>query len=570
MDFNKNFKIFTTIIFAFSLLVFSFPASAQKVLQCAPGTATVNSNLQVGTNVNPGDLTVSRDATITNKLTINGDIYAASGSQKIYLGSNPASPYISNNLLNSGEGILFYSNGGDDFLWQSPSGTAPDAMILKAGGGLPNDNNYNLQVFGQVSPYQLHTQIIHLDSQGLGGTSPNVLKLTMAGQTDNGGALFHNGSDSLVLGALNADGSLGSDLLAVNTASGNTTIKGLITSSGTPVCLQNGNGCPPVALTGAGTTDRLARWTTGSNIGDSVIQDNGANIGIGGAPTGDKLNVSGNAKVDGDIRWTGTLQGGAVPWARLTSFPAACSSGQYVEGIGGALTCKQVAWSEVGAKPLPGACILGQKLAWDGSSFSCAPDIDTDTDTQDLSIAGNVISLTDGGAITLPLAAVDTLNTVTTNGSATGNSVSVGGLNVNKPCALGFARSGNTCIATHGNEYLIREFTNTGAQPSVNAWQSISIPILIGTTAKIAIIKGFCGEDYMYIRKTGSSDAVKGFNTKDTNIICLADNNNTDYLSNRLSYFVELNSNMEFDWRNDPTDAPTLTAGVYLIGYLEN
>src|SRR3989344_5657210 len=151
-------RIYLQFAFCFAIaisLFYSFPASAQKVLQCSPGMATINNNLTVS-----GDLTVNNNAAIANDLTVNKDIYAAFGSQKIYLGPDSASPYISNNL-NGGEGILFYSNGGQNFLWQSPSGVNPDAMILKAGSGLPSDNGYNLQVFGQVSSYQLHTMGIH-------------------------------------------------------------------------------------------------------------------------------------------------------------------------------------------------------------------------------------------------------------------------------------------------------------------------------------------------------------------------------------------------------------------------
>jgi len=57
------------------------------------------------------------------------------------------------------------------------------------------------------------------------------------------------------------------------------------------------------------------------------------NVGIGTTSPGYKLDIS------GDVRWTGTLQGGSIPWARLTSFPSACSSGQYVSAVGSTLTC---------------------------------------------------------------------------------------------------------------------------------------------------------------------------------------------------------------------------------------
>ncbi|MCX6758958.1 MAG: hypothetical protein NT012_00070 [Candidatus Nealsonbacteria bacterium] len=68
-------------------------------------------------------------------------------------------------------------------------------------------------------------------------------------------------------------------------------------------------------------------------VANSVIYNNGTNVGIGTAAPGYKLDIS------GDVRWTGTLQGGSVPWARLTSFPSACSSGQYVTAVGSTLTC---------------------------------------------------------------------------------------------------------------------------------------------------------------------------------------------------------------------------------------
>ena len=220
MDHDKYLKISISIIFSFSLLAFTFSASAQKVLQCAPGTATVQSNLQVGTNINPGDLTVSRDATIANKLTVNGNLFAAQGAQRIFLGNNTSSPYITNN---AGNGILFYSQGGQNFLWQSLTNLNEDAMILRSGGGLPANNGYNLQVFGQVSSYQMHAQGVHIDSQGIGsGLNSNIIKLTNTAGAGNGAGIFIGvGSDNLILSALLADGSPGTTMLSMDTSSNN-------------------------------------------------------------------------------------------------------------------------------------------------------------------------------------------------------------------------------------------------------------------------------------------------------------------------------------------------------------
>jgi len=78
-------------------------------------------------------------------------------------------------------------------------------------------------------------------------------------------------------------------------------------------------------------------WDTVTNYwtasGNNIYNNNSGNVGIGTTAPGYKLDIS------GDVRWTGTLQGGSVPWARLTSFPSACSSGQYVTAVGSTLTC---------------------------------------------------------------------------------------------------------------------------------------------------------------------------------------------------------------------------------------
>src|SRR3989344_2830485 len=109
-------RIYLQLAFCFAIaisLFYSFPASAQKVLQCAPGQATVNNNLRV-----IGDLTVNNNATVSNNAIVSNDLSVINGN--LYLGSNGSKPYITDN---AGSGILFFSRGGDDFLWQSPNGT---------------------------------------------------------------------------------------------------------------------------------------------------------------------------------------------------------------------------------------------------------------------------------------------------------------------------------------------------------------------------------------------------------------------------------------------------------------
>lgn len=91
-------------------------------------------------------------------------------------------------------------------------------------------------------------------------------------------------------------------------------------------CLGNGINC-------------ITSWPAGgegywSQSGNNLYPNNTAwNIGIGTTSPTYKLDIS------GDVRWTGALQGGSVPWARLTSFPSACPSGQFVTAVGSSLTC---------------------------------------------------------------------------------------------------------------------------------------------------------------------------------------------------------------------------------------
>jgi hypothetical protein len=47
-------------------------------------------------------------------------------------------------------------------------------------------------------------------------------------------------------------------------------------------------------ITGSGTTNYLSKWTGGTALGDSLVFDNGTNVGIGTTSPGAKLDVNGN------------------------------------------------------------------------------------------------------------------------------------------------------------------------------------------------------------------------------------------------------------------------------------
>jgi hypothetical protein len=149
--------------------------------------------------------------------------------------------------------------------------------------------------------------------------------------------------------------------------------------------LANGTNCPA----GSGL------WAlSGSNI----YNTNSGNVGIGTTAPNYKLTVSGGdiygsnnlyiagnvgigttgpaykLDVSGDVRWTGTLQGGSVPWARLTSFPSDCPSGQYVYGVGGTLKCSAPAGGIGGSgttnyvAKFTGSTTIGNSIIYDDGS----------------------------------------------------------------------------------------------------------------------------------------------------------------------------------------------------------
>lgn len=170
-------------------------------------------------------------------------------------------------------------------------------------------------------------------------------------------------------------------------------------------------------------------------------------------------------------------------------------------------------------------------------------------------IAGSGISISSNPSTGNPTEGTGEV-TISTSGSA--------------PCAVGFTRAGNECLISFGTESLIQRITkcNSG-DPSLNNWATLDIPSLNGTNAVFAIVRSYCSETKTYIRETGSSLST----TDETNELCWADNNGTDwerYTTGRR--YIKLDNNKDFDWYNIGTDCKnnTMDARIYLAGYIEN
>jgi hypothetical protein len=141
---------------------------------------------------------------------------------------------------------------------------------------------------------------------GIGTTSP-LNKLNVVGDLNYTGNLY-----GTVMGSNIADNSIPSSKFT-NPLAGPINIAGVVNASAYY------------------DRDNFAYYLDPSSTGNSLLV--AGNVGIGTTVPAYKLDVS------GDVRWTGTLQGGSVPWARLTNFPSACPSGQFVTAVGTTLIC---------------------------------------------------------------------------------------------------------------------------------------------------------------------------------------------------------------------------------------
>ena len=141
------------------------------------------------------------------------------------------------------------------------------------------------------------------------GNVPAPLNVGPQGQAKAGGLILNTGGAPT--GLIVRYGNVGIGTTAPSTklhVVGWTRVGGVY--AGDTIQFETQNGFHRIAFNNL----RFWDWDTG---GDMVTFNNG-NVGIGTTAPAYKLDIA------GDVRWTGTLQGGSVPWARLTSFPGDC------------------------------------------------------------------------------------------------------------------------------------------------------------------------------------------------------------------------------------------------------
>ena len=197
-------------------------------------------------------------------------------------------------------------------------------------------------------------------------------------------------------------------------------------------------------------------WTkTGTNL-----YDLSSNVGIGTSSPSYKLHVVGN------VGFTGTLQQGSIPWARLTNHPS-IAAGTGLAGGGIIDSTKTIGLNTQAINTCTGA---NQKIIWDSvnNRLRCATDL-VNTGTVTLINTGTGIiggPITSSGTISLDVAYTDARYVRKTGDTMTGN-LNMGGLrviNVASPAvATDVATKSYVDSVAGGNINIIRCYGQGGA-----------------------------------------------------------------------------------------------------------
>jgi hypothetical protein len=147
--------------------------------------------------------------------------------------------------------------------------------------------------------------------------NPNYYLMTLALVGSNGAAVVDEYYDMALFtlasggggsGVTTVDTSEGSFITLTPTTptAGNVLITADLSATGTPdntTYLRGDNtwASIPPGLAGSGTTNYVAKWSAADTLTDSVIYDNGTNVGIGTASPSQKLEVVGSIKTSGVI-----------------------------------------------------------------------------------------------------------------------------------------------------------------------------------------------------------------------------------------------------------------------------
>lgn len=299
-----------------------------------------------GTSGVTGIMLGNATAAVTGITGIGGQILRANPSTGVYEFWTPT--YMQNPM--SALGQIIYSNAGGAPVALNANSTANNMYLRSVSSGTPswasiqggdivgagisrtNDTNVQITLGGATTDGLLRAVTLTMGWTGQlsvprGGTGASALTGVVIGNSTGAmTAVAGTANQLLRRNALNTDYEFwtptymanvfttGGDLVVSNSAGAplrlppnvTTTRKylsqigdGTFVTSTTWETVAGGGG-----ITGTGTTNYVTKWTTGGSVlGNSLIQDNGTNVGIG-------INPSHKLDVDGNIGISGTIYGG--------------------------------------------------------------------------------------------------------------------------------------------------------------------------------------------------------------------------------------------------------------------
>lgn len=173
---------------------------------------------------------------------------------------------------------------------------------------------------------------------GLDGTTAGVGSTGPTGQNGLDGATGATGAQGLqgVTGVTGQNGLNGlNGATGITGAQGNTGVTGNTGATGITGATGLGNICPTAA------TNFVTKFSTTTEICNSVIFDDGTNVGIGNTTPAEKLSVTGNMQLDGALKGTvryytsrntasGTVTANNTDYLALTGVTPGTTAGVYM------------------------------------------------------------------------------------------------------------------------------------------------------------------------------------------------------------------------------------------------
>jgi hypothetical protein len=267
----------------------------------SPSTALLNAaSLTLGWS---GTLAVGRGGTGASTLT---GVLVGNGTSAFTAVVGTAGQFLRRNTANTA--YEFRTLQGADIAGSELT-FANDTNVTMTLGGTPASAllqpvSINLGWTGQLAVSRGGTGASTLTGVLIGNGTSAVTAITGTAnqilRRNSGNTAYEFWSANYLVNPMTLEGSI------IYATTGGTPTELFANSTSTNKYLRSVNGTAPTwetitgFLTGSGTTNYIPKWTSSTDLGNSQIQDNGTNVGIGISPS-HKLDVNGNIGISGTI-----------------------------------------------------------------------------------------------------------------------------------------------------------------------------------------------------------------------------------------------------------------------------